>query len=102
MRNKENQTGILGDVPQTSTDTPDAPLAKVPVLGLGQRLPVLGLDKETPVLGNEGYTGNLPDLIMPNGKKMGDCTGDEIEKFGRLLERMGRGKLRREGGQRDE
>jgi hypothetical protein len=98
MSEQENKQGILGDLPKTSTDTPDAPPAKVPVLGLGQRLPVLGLDKGTPVLGDEGYTGNLLDLIMPNGKKMRDCTGNEIEEFGRLLERMGREKLRREGG----
>jgi hypothetical protein len=34
------------------------------------------------------------DLIMPNGKRVRDCTGDEMKKFGDLLLKRGESSLK--------
>jgi hypothetical protein len=30
-------------------------------------------------------TGNLLDMLAPNGKRVGDCTGEELKRDGKFL-----------------
>jgi len=34
--------------------------------------------------------GNALDVIQPNGKKLGDCTGDEVAEIGEAMQALGR------------
>ena len=33
--------------------------------------------------------GRLLDVVMPNGKPLGECTGEEISQFARAMDNLG-------------